>query len=71
MKSQKACMCIEPDTIVILHAGHCCLDPETPHAEGWPPAPSCHPDEWRSKYGDNFPNQPELPKEFLDLMEKP
>lgn len=64
MLTEKPCICIVPDSVVILHAGHCCLDPEIPNAEGWPPAPSCHPDEWRAEYGANHPPRPpEMPEE--------
>lgn len=65
-----ACVCINPGP-VFRHDGHCCCSGDVPHAEGWPPAPSCHPIEWRDAYADNFPNQPELPKELLELVEKP
>ena len=68
-RSDQPCGCIEPESIVGRHGGHCCLSLDTPRAEGYPPAPACHPKEWRARYGANHePQQPELPQEFLDLM---
>lgn len=55
-----ACICIKPG-IVGRHDGHCCLSGDIPRAAGYPPAPACHADEWRAKYGANHPpQQPEL-----------
>lgn len=67
-----ACICIKPGIPASRHDGHCCLSGDIPRAAGYPPAPACHADQWRAEYGANHPpQQPELPQEFLNLVEKP
>ena len=50
-------VCINPG-IIAQHDGHCCLNPTIDNAPGYPPAPACHADEWREKYGLNHIEEP-------------